>query len=175
MIKSHLNIVAIFTLIILLAMSRLVPHPPNFTPIIAMAVLSGAFLNNRLLSFTLPLLAMFISDLFLGFHSGMFVVYFSIAICVFLGFLISKKPSLINSIIALSASVFVFYVITNFSVWYNSSLYPQTIEGLISCYILALPFVQNTLVSTLIFGLGSFFVYDKLQKYLIFSTKNQNS
>ena len=175
MIKSYFNIITIFTLIMLLAMSRLVPHPPNFTPIIAMAVLSGAFLNNRLLSFTLPLLAMFISDLFLGFHSGMFVVYFSISICVLLGFFISKKPSFANSIVALSASVFVFYLITNFFVWYNSGLYPQTIEGLISCYILALPFVQNTLVSTLIFGLGSFLIYYRIQKYLIFSTKNQNS
>ena len=154
-------------LIILLALSRLIPHPPNFTPILGMAVFSGAIINKKILAYLVPLAAMLLSDLYLGFHSGMPIIYFTLAICVLIGTFIESRVTILNSILGITAGVLVFYLITNFTVWYGSGMYENSFSGLITCYVMGLPFLQNTFISSLIYGMGAFLIYEVINKRLI--------
>tara|TARA_B100000941_G_C28225015_1_gene408665 strand:- start:39 stop:554 length:516 start_codon:yes stop_codon:yes gene_type:complete len=154
-------------LIILLALSRLIPHPPNFTPILGMAVFSGAIINRKIVAYLVPLAAMFISDLYLGFHSGMPIIYFTLAICVLIGTFIESRVTILNSILGITAGVLIFYLITNFTVWYGSGMYENSFSGLITCYVMGLPFLQNTFISSLIYGMGAFLIYEVINKRLI--------
>jgi len=154
-------------LIILLALSRLIPHPPNFTPILGMAVFSGAIINKKIVAYLVPLAAMLLSDLYLGFHSGMPIIYFTLVICVLIGTFIESRVTILNSILGITAGVLVFYLITNFTVWYGSGMYENSFSGLITCYIMGLPFLQNTFISSLIYGMGAFLIYEVINKRLI--------
>lgn len=154
-------------LIILLALSRLIPHPPNFTPILGMAVFSGAIINRKIVAYLVPLAAMLLSDLYLGFHSGMPIIYFTLAICVLIGTFIESRVTILNSILGITAGVLVFYLITNFTVWYGSGMYENSFSGLITCYVMGLPFLQNTFISSLIYGMGAFLIYEVINKRLI--------
>ena len=154
-------------LIILLALSRLIPHPPNFTPILGMAVFSGAIINKKIVAYLVPLAAMLLSDLYLGFHTGMPIIYFTLAICVLIGTFIESRVTILNSILGITAGVLVFYLITNFTVWYGSGMYENSFSGLITCYVMGLPFLQNTFISSLIYGMGAFLIYEVINKRLI--------
>jgi hypothetical protein len=136
---------------------RLVPHPPNFTPIGAMALFSGAYLGRRALAFAAPLGALLLSDLVLGFYHGMATVYASVALIVVLGAMALKRVSPIRVGAAALASSVLFFVITNFGMWLFSGFYPRTVAGLEACYVAAIPFFQNTVAgdlfyATLLFG-----------------------
>ena len=98
---SKSNYYAIFGIIILLTIARLLPHPPNFTPILGMAVFSGAIISRRLIAYFIPLAAMFLSDLYLGLHASIPVIYFSLAICVLVGTFIESRVSIINSLLSI--------------------------------------------------------------------------
>ena len=82
------------TIVFVLALSRVLPHPPNFTPILGMAFFAGAVFDKKIYSYCIPILAMFISDLYLGFHAGMPIIYFAICVCILIGtFFYSKLNS----------------------------------------------------------------------------------
>lgn len=143
---------------------RLLPHPPNFAPITAMALFGGAYLNKRY-ALVVPLLAMFISDLYLGFHSTIFFVYGSFLFSGAIGLWLRAHKSLANvAATSLTCSV-VFFIITNLGVWLTTNLYPHTINGLIKCFVLAIPFFRNTLLGDLFYTtlfFGSFELATKL-------------
>tara|TARA_Y100001970_G_scaffold80408_1_gene102140 strand:+ start:721 stop:1236 length:516 start_codon:yes stop_codon:yes gene_type:complete len=165
--KAKYNIYFGLGLIVLLAFSRLIPHPPNFTPILGMAIFSGAIINRKFLAYLVPLAAMLLSDLYLGFHSGMPIIYFTLAICVLIGTFIESRVTIFNSILVITNGVLVFYLITNFAVWYGSGMYENSLSGLITCYVMGLPFLQNTFISSLIYGMGAFLIYEVINKRLI--------
>ena len=154
-------------LIVLLAFSRLIPHPPNFTPILGMAIFSGAIINRKFVAYLVPLAAMLLSDLYLGFHSGMPIIYFTLAICVLIGTFIESRVTIFNSILVITGGVLVFYLITNFAVWYGSGMYENSFSGLITCYVMGIPFLQNTFISSLMYGMGAFLIYEMINKRLI--------
>nr|BCX01439.1 MAG: hypothetical protein KatS3mg041_1485 [Bacteroidota bacterium] len=139
-------------LIALAALSRLLPHPPNFTPIGAMALFSGAHMGLRPGAFAVPLLALLVSDLLIGTHPLMPFVYGSFALITVLGYVLLHTRRTLWRLggSALLAST-LFYLITNFGVWAVGSWYPKTPEGLLSCYIAAIPFFGNTLAGDLFF------------------------
>lgn len=145
------NIFIVSALFVAIA-GRLIPHAPNFTPIAAMALFGGATLSNKRLAFVLPLIAMFISDLIIGFHSTMWAVYIAFAITVFIGTKINGKVNPLNVITASIASSSLFFIITNFAVWLGSTFYPQNLSGLVECYIAAIPFFNNGLVGDLFYS-----------------------
>ena len=155
-------------LVALLTLSRLIPHPPNFTPILGMAVFSGAIISKRFIAYLVPLAAMLLSDLYLGFHASMPIIYFSLAVCVLIGTFIEARVSILNSFLSISLGVLVFFLITNFMVWYGSGMYEYSISGLVTCYFMGLPFVQNTFISSILYGMGAFFIYDIINKRMIF-------
>jgi hypothetical protein len=143
-------------LIIVLAVAlRLLPHPPNVVPITALALFGGVYLNKKY-ALIIPLLVMFISDLFLGFHNTIPYVYGSFLLSGLIGLWLRqhKKTSII--IIAALLSSLLFFIITNFGVWLVSGMYSHSITGLINCYVLALPFYRNTILGDLIY-VGVFF------------------
>ena len=127
---------------------RFLPHPPNFTPVIAMAFYLPIFFGMWCIPFVL--LAFAITDFFIGFHSLLVWTWGGLALIS----LISKFSNSILSRLFLSfVGAVIFYIISNFGVWFGGSLYQHSIEGLIQCYIMALPFFTNTLLSTIIFSL----------------------
>ena len=152
-------------LILSLAFIRLLPHAPNFTPIIAISIYAGIKFNNKYLALLIPILSMVISDLFIGFHSSMLAVYLCIVMNVFIGIFFIKRFTLLNYMYLSFLGACIFYIVTNFSVWMLSNMYPLTMEGLIMCYLLALPFFQNTLISSLFFGCLIFYTTITFDKY----------
>ena len=131
MTDARTRLLALFGAIVAAAALRLVPHPPNFTPIGAMALFSGAYLGRRgAIALAAPLGALLLSDLVLGFYRGMPTVYFSVALIVVIGGLALKRVSPIRVGAAAIASSVLFFAITNFGVWLFSGFYPRTLAGL---------------------------------------------
>ena len=155
-------------LILILAFARLIPHPPNFTPIIAVAIISGYFFKNINASVLVLLFAMIISDLFIGFYENMIFVYISLILITFIFHKISKKINLKNLFIYGFSGSLIFFIISNFGVWalgspgLNDIAYEKSLSGLIECYIMAIPFFGNTFLSTLIFAYSTMFIYKSL-------------
>ena len=130
-----------------LAASRFIPHPPNFTSLMALSFYVLALLGIRYLPALI--LSFLITDLFIGFHS---VTLFTWGSVIIIG--LSAKfflTSRLSRIMGALTGAAIFFVITNFGVW-SLGAYGYTIEGLMACYTLALPFFGNTLVSTIIFA-----------------------
>lgn len=137
--------------VLMAALTRLIPHPPNFAPIGALALFGGAFFLNKKHAFIIPVAAMLISDLFIGFHALMPFVYGSFVLIVLLGFrLRENKKVLPVTLSALAASV-IFFIISNLGVWLAGSFYPKNLIGLTECYIAAIPFFHNTLLSDILY------------------------
>jgi len=137
-------------LIIVLSFSRLIPHPWNFTPVLAMGIFSGFYFKNFILSSFIVVFSMFVGDLFLGFHSTMFFTYTSLIIAVVLGLLI-KKFKFTEILFYGVASSVCFFLVTNFGAWLTLEMYEKSFAGLLQSYILAIPFFHNTLISTFLY------------------------
>jgi hypothetical protein len=157
MTANHSRTIALLSAILIAAVLRLVPHPPNFTPIGAMALFSGAYLGRRALAFAAPLGALVLSDAILGFYSGMQFQYLSVVLIVALGWAALSRVTLFRLGAAAVASSILFFTVSNFGVWLASGMYPRDASGLAACYVAAIPFFQNTLAgdlfyATLLFG-----------------------
>ena len=147
----------IISLVILAVATRLLPHPPNVAPITGIALFAGHRFGDKRLAFIVPILCMFISDIFLGFHSTLPFVYVAFIAISFLG-IYSKN---INNGTILTSST-IFFLLTNFGVWLLG--YPNTIAGFISCYTLALPFFVNTIIGDLFFTHSLNYSFSKMEK-----------
>ena len=124
-------------------------------------------IKDRWFGMAIPIVAMFISDVIIGFYSYQFVIYSSI-LAIALVSPMSKNYVRLG-IMAVGGSVW-FFITTNFAEWMIWDYYPKTIEGLITCYTLAIPFFKNTLISTCLFtGLLAFSI-----KYLEVINKKTN-
>ena len=166
LITNNLNKNFGFFLILILVFSRLIPHPPNFTPIIATAILGSYFFDNLTKSIFVILISMLISDFFIGFHSNMFFVYFAMLLIIILHFSLSIKLNYKNLLVYGFIASFIFYLTSNFGVWLMGNMYAKNLSGLIQCYILAIPFFKNTLISTFIYMYPVFFFYNSVNRYL---------
>lgn len=140
------------TLIISLAVvARLVPHVPNFTPIAAMALFGGAYLNRRY-AILVPLLALFASDLFIGLYSPMVMisVYGSFVLTGLIGLWLKSRRNPRNIVLAVVGSSILFFLITNLSVW-AAGAYARDLSGLVQSYLMGLPFLRGTLSGDLFY------------------------
>lgn len=154
--QSYSYLIGVLLVIAAGAALRLVPHPPNFSPIAAMALFGGATLARRELGILVPLVALFLSDLVIGFHDQMVAVYVSFGLVAAIGLTLKNQRTVARVASASVAGSVLFFVFTNFSVWMTGGMYPMTWEGLVACYVAALPFFQNSLVGDLVFT-GAFF------------------
>jgi hypothetical protein len=134
------------------AMSRLIPHPPNFTPVAALALFGGANFAGKRTAFLMPFSALFLSDLFLGFSMLTPVVYGCFALIVCLGFWLRSGRTVGRVTAAIVAGALLFFSVTNFGEWALTPLYPKSLGGLATCYVTAIPFFWNTLASDFVYS-----------------------
>ena len=156
-------------LILLLAFSRLIPHPPNFTPLITVAIMSSYFFKNIYLSFFVILISMVLGDIFIGFYNNMFFVYLSLLLISYIFFKIIKKMNYKNLFVYALIGSLIFYLISNFGVWILGNLYDKNFNGLIECYIMAIPFLKNTIISTIFYSYLIYFSENKLRNLFKFA------
>ena len=156
-------------LILILSFSRLIPHPSNFTPILAVGIFSGFYFRNFLLGVLIVIFSMFLGDLYLGFHETMFFTYTSLTIAVALGLLIKhlKFTEILFSGLASSAC---FFLITNFGAWMVLDMYEKNLAGLLTSYVLAIPFFHNTLISTFLYLVLLKLLFDFINRKKIIKT-----
>ncbi len=168
--KINLRFGIIAVAIFLAAISRLLPHPPNFTPIGAMALFGAAYFTKKYWAFIIPLVSLWISDLiinnvvmpitypeyyqgFTWFTSSWMFVYGGFALIAIFGLLSLKKINFITVIGSSLVASTLFFLITNFGAWYLDpmSFYPNTMEGLMTCMSAGLPFFMNTIAGDLFY------------------------
>lgn len=162
-----------FALIALAALTRLLPHPSNFTPIGAMALFGAAYFSRQWLMLAVPFAALFLSDLFLNnviyrelynnkftlITSWWIYVAFALAMVAGSGWL-SKKVTAGRVLGASLSASAIFFLVSNFSVWTSGEMYPKTMAGLAACYTAGIPFLGNTVMGDLFFSAAMFGVYE---------------
>ena len=139
--QNKKNLQLFFFIFFFLTISRLIPHEPNFTPILSLSILGFLFSTILWVKVLIVLGSMFFSDLIIGTHDFILYVYFSLIILII--FSNSK-----NYIYMIFFGPLIFFIITNFGVWLNSSYYTKNINGLIESFYMAIPFFKNTILST---------------------------
>ena len=155
--------IALAALIFLAALTRLLPHPPNFSPVEAIALFGGAYFASRAWALVVPLVAMFVSDLALGLmlggtyfeyfaSAGFWLVYACIAISTVLGFGLRGRVNGARVLGYSLAGSVLFFLVTNFGTWFGGSMYPQTGAGLVAAYVAGIPFFQWTVLGTLFYA-----------------------
>ncbi len=162
-------------MVFIAAFSRLIPHPPNFTPIGGMALFGAAYFSRKYFSFLVPLAAMWLSDLFYnnvilpaqmpeyytGFQwIGNLWVYAGFALIVLIGFRLLKNVGVKNVAVAALAGTVVFYLITNFGAWATYPTYTKDLMGLLASYTAAIPFFGYSLLGNLVYSAVLFGVYE---------------
>jgi len=158
------NILLIVALIVIGILGRIIPHPPNFTPIIAIALLASHVFKNKWIVILTPLMAMWISDLvinnylYAGYYDSLLIfsssflwVYGPIIFIALLGTVLIKKVKMSNIALSSISGSLIFFLVTNFGVWISGTMFPKSLFGLIECYTFALPFFGNALVGDLVY------------------------
>ncbi|MDD8018449.1 MAG: hypothetical protein PHP42_08750 [Bacteroidota bacterium] len=162
--NSYVRYAVAFGLIFVAALSRLVPHPLNFTPIAAMALFGAVYFNKRF-AFIVPIAALAISDYILGFYTEMYFVYASFILIGFIGLWLKNRKSIFTVGGTTLASSVLFFVVTNFGVWLTGTMYTKDIAGLTECYVAAIPFFRNTLAGDFFYVAVLFGVYELVVRY----------
>ncbi len=141
----------IYLLIILGVLARLLPHAPNFAPIAAIALFGGLYLPRKM--FFVPLLAVLLSDLVIGFYAWpiMATVYGCFALSFLVGQLIKKQKNVRNVFGGTIFNSLLFFVATNLAVWAFGTMYAHNITGLAEAYVAAIPFFRNTLAGDIFY------------------------
>lgn len=161
-------------MILLAALSRLLPHPPNFSPVAAIALFGGAYFAARAWAFLVPLAALFLSDLALAaIHgdayaswfsgSGIWLVYGSIALTSAMGFGLRGKTSATRVLGYSLAGSALFFLVTNFGAWLGNPLYPQNAAGLMASYTAGIPFFKWSIAGTMLYSALLFGVFAMLR------------
>ena len=176
-------LVILVVLITLGVAGRLLPHPPNFTPMAAIALFAGFIFVKRYMAVVAVVAAMLLTDYFaFGYLSpdwfaskSMMVVYLALLFpIVFRGFL-QKKLGILRIAGAALASSTVFFVATNLAVWAFSPMYEKTFTGIVLCYTMAIPFFQNTIAGDMMWSgiiFGSYFALRHFSKLRVLTEKN---
>lgn len=170
--KFYLGLSVFFIAVV----SRLLPHYPNFTPIESIALFGGTYLAYKKLSYILPLVALYLTDIilnntllrsffpdqegFIWFSDYMIYSFIAIIGIAFIGRLIRKKVKPTTVLIGAGGSSVLFFIISNFGVWLSSPIYSKSVSGLIECYTMALPFFRNSFLSTIVFSAVLFGIYE---------------
>ena len=165
-----------YILILFGFLMRLIPHAPNMVPVAAIAIFAGAYLNKKIVPWV-PLAIMVASDLIIGLHDVVLYTWGAFILIGFMGMWLKTRRTPGNVFAMTVFSSLVFFVITNFGVFI--AWYPHTVQGFINCYVMALPFLRNTMIGNILFVFVVFSLYElarkmvrdtKLQKVLLVSS-----
>lgn len=151
------NFIVISFFILIAASGRLITneiHLWNFAPIAAIGLFAGANFKNKYMAFFVPITAMFITDFILGLHKGMIVIYLTFAAITCIGFYLRNHYKTGYIIGASLVSSLLFFIVTNTGVWMTESLYEKSFNGLMTCFVAAIPFFGNP--ETVPFTINSF-------------------
>ena len=150
-----------FGLIVIGILARFLPHPPNVTPLTAMALFGGAALSAGW-AVGLPLITVILSDMVIGLHDVVAFTWSAFALTGLLGWWLRRQPSAGHIVLASAAGSTLFFLVSNFGVWLigdAGTMYPKTLQGLWLCYEAALPFFRNALIGDVVYTVGIFGVY----------------
>ena len=160
-----LNFITITTLIALALISRIIPHPYNFAPMMAVGIFGGALFTQKKWAYIIPLVAIFLSDLlinnilmsdyyghFVWAYEGWYWQYAVFALIPFLSVILFKNHISVSKIIGMSVfSSIIFFIVTNFGVWATGMMYPMNTEGLMACFVAGIPFYKGALLGNLFY------------------------
>jgi hypothetical protein len=155
---NGIYIALIVCLIAFAVFGRVLPHPPNFAPMAAVAIFAGALLPRRW-AVILPVAAMIASDLVISLYPMFMFTWGSFALIAFLSNILIKNISPFSVIGASLGASFLFYLLSNFGVWLQGKMYAMTLTGLFECYYNAIPFFRNTLLGDILFTSVLFSIY----------------
>lgn len=175
--KLNLQTGIISIIILLAAFTRIMPHPPNFSPMAAIGLFGAAHFAKKWQAFLIPLIGIWISDLvinnfiysshssnFVWFYGGFYWQYISYVFIIFAGlFIFNKGISVTNTLGGMVSSSGIFFLFSNFGVWAGGAMYTKNISGLITCYAAGIPFIHNTIISDALFTTVLFGTYYLLQ------------
>jgi hypothetical protein len=163
--KITLRFSVISVIILLAAISRLIPHPANFAPIGGMALFGAAYYSKRYWVFIIPITSMWLADLvlnnvvyaqyfdhFVWFYQGCYWTYGAFILIGLIGFVTLKRIRIQNLILTSLLASIVFFLLSNFGVWASTYMYPKNFSGLIACYTAGLPFFKNTVMGDLVYS-----------------------
>ncbi len=142
------NLLLFLSSFVFILVFRYLPHPPNFTPVLAVTLYASMYFGLRASPFVI--MAFALSDLFIGFHHLLIFTWGSLALISIIGM---YGKSFLSRLSLLFLSSIIFFVCSNFGVWLFAEFYTKNFDGLLQCYVLAIPFFTNTLISTFIFGM----------------------
>jgi hypothetical protein len=149
------RLLTLAAIILLAALSRLLTNGliPNFAPIGAIALFSGAYFKDKRMAFIVPVTAMLISDVFIGFHSTMIFVYAAFIGMVALGFLLrtNDQISIPKTAGVTVVGTLLFFFVTNTGVWMMYDFYPKNINGLFASWVAGIPFLRFSLLGDLFY------------------------
>lgn len=171
----NLRLISIVVMVVAAAFSRLIPHPWNFTAVGAMALFAGNYMSSKRMSLIVPMAALLLSDLALGMHNVMLFVYGAFAINVALGWTLkgNKTVARIGGTTLLSSLIF--FVITNFGMWFMTPMYAKTATGLLECYVAAIPFFGYQVAGDMFYVTLMFGAFEALKKFVPEFSAAQNS
>lgn len=153
----------ITSMILFASISRLFPHIPNFSPIAAMALFGGVYLEDKRSAFIVPLLSMLLSDFFIGFHDTMIYVYASFICISLLGISIRRNINVLSIAACSLAASCLFFMVTNFGVWASLGCM-NGLAGLDYTYAMGIPFFGPTMLGDLFYSgilFGTFYLVNK--------------
>jgi len=151
----------------------LLGHPSNFAPIDAIALFSGCYFAGRFTKLIVPLLSVWVGDLFINYmymqkvvllYDGFYWQYACYGLMVFIGSRLAQRVKPLTLMTATVSSAVLFFIISNFGVWISSGMYPHDMTGFIACYVAALPFFYNTLLSDVMYSAIFFGSFEMAQK-----------
>ena len=175
--KLNLQTGVLSIIILLAAFTRIMPHPPNFSPMAAIGLFGAAHFAKKWQAFFIPLIGIWVSDLvinnyvysssssnFVWFYSGFYWQYMSYILIIFAGlFIFNRGISLTKTFGGMISSSGIFFLVSNFGVWAGGTMYPKNFGGLITCYAAGVPFIHNTIISDVLFTTVLFGTYYLLQ------------
>ena len=175
--KLNLQTGILSIIILLAAFTRIMPHPPNFSPMAAIGLFGAAHFAKKWQAFFIPLIGIWVSDLvinnyvysssssnFVWFYSGFYWQYISYILIIFAGlFIFNRGISLTKTFGGMISSSGIFFLVSNFGVWAGGTMYPKNFGGLITCYAAGVPFIHNTIISDVLFTTVLFGTYYLLQ------------
>ncbi len=177
--KINLRFTVVAGLIIVAALSRMIPHMLNFSPLGAIGLFGAAYFSKRWQALLIPVIAIWISDLFINniiyanthpaftwFYNGFYWQYGTYLLITIAGFFIFKKVTLPRILTGAFVSTLLFFLITNFACWPGNPMYTQNFSGLMSCFAAGIPFLKGTLLGDLFYSGVLFGTFALLQQKL---------
>ncbi len=141
-------------------LSRVVLHIPNFSPVYALVLFGGVYLDKRL-SLVLPVILLMLTDLFLGVYPDAPFTWIGMAAIAAFGWMLREKRNVKNVFVTSLLAAVVFFLISNFGVWAMGGLYSLDMKGLADCYVMAVPFFKNALISTVVYSMILILGYER--------------